>query len=206
MLPFNLIKEVFIGSSEDNSASIGVLASFEEDEIIVSNSSFSNEVALSQEFGIEYFFSFRGSHSSHEGSTCEFGNSLEISLLDSSQSQNTSSDHILRGSIINAHSSEDDIGSGFNDFVDSALEDVAFFKSDLFEIFRIIDEDLDAELQSEFVKIEIQACDLGFGDIVRHVLMGFNGLNSVSSDELTFSAALSVGFKDIDGFDIILNL
>ena len=75
-----------------------------------------------------------------------------------------------------------------------------------FEIFRIIDEDLDAELQSEFVKIEIQACDFGFGDIVRHVLMGFNGLDSVSSDELTFSAALSVGFKDIDGFDIILNL
>jgi len=125
-LPFNLIEEVFVGSSKDDSAGIGVFAPLKEDEIIVSNSSFSNKVALSQESGFEYFLSFRSSHSGHKSSTSEFGDSLKISLLDSPQSQNTSSDHVLRGSIIDTHSGEDDIGSGFDDLVDSALEDVAF--------------------------------------------------------------------------------
>jgi len=65
---------------------------------------------------------------------------------------------------------------------------------------------LDAELQSEFVEIEIQACNLGFDDIIGHILMGFNGLNGITSDELTLSAALTVSLEDIDRFDVILDL
>ena len=61
-------------------------------------------------------------------------------------------------------------------------------------------------MQSEFVEIEIQACNLGFGNIVGHILMGFDGLNGIPSDELTLSAALSVSLEHVDGFDIVLNL
>ena len=76
MLPFNLIEEVLIGSSKNDSAGIGVFAPLKEDEIIISDGSFSNEVTLSQEFGVKYFLSFRGGHSGDEGSTGEFGDSL----------------------------------------------------------------------------------------------------------------------------------
>ena len=61
-------------------------------------------------------------------------------------------------------------------------------------------------MQSEFVEIEVQACDFGLDDVVRHVLMGFNGLDGVTSDELALSAALAVRLEDVDGFDVVLDL
>jgi hypothetical protein len=59
LLPFDLVKHVLVGSSEDNSASCGFFASFEEDKIVVTNSFLDDLITLSQIGGVEDLITFR---------------------------------------------------------------------------------------------------------------------------------------------------
>lgn len=62
---------------------------------------------------------------------------------------------------------------------------------------------MNTELQSEFVKIEVQTSDFSFLYLSRHQLMSLDCLNCVTIDQLTFSTALSMSLKDVDIFDVV---
>ncbi len=71
--------------------------------------------------------------------------------------------------------------------------------SNFFEIFGIIDDELDTHLHLEFVKIHVEASNFGVLNSHRHLLRDSGHLQSVTLDQFTFQRALTVAFLDLDG-------
>lgn len=76
--------------------------------------------------------------------------------------------------------------------------------SDFLEVLGVVNEDLNAQLESEFMEVQIKTGDFGFFDVGGHQLVSLDCLDGISVDQLTFSAALSVGFEEVDIFDVVL--
>lgn len=128
---------------------------------------------------------------------------MQISLINSSETNTTCLEHILGCSIIDTHFGEDNIGSCFDDFVDSWFQDIALFLPDFFQVLGIIHQNLDTKLQSEFVEIEIQACNFGFFYLSGHQLVSLYCLNRIPIYQLALSTALPVRFQDVDVFYVV---
>ena len=90
--------------------------------------------------------------------------------------------------------------------MDATLEHLTFLDSDLLDLLGVIHKNLDAELQSELVEVEIEAGDFGVLDDGGHVLVCLDCLDGIALDELALGAALSVGLEDVDGLDVVLGL
>jgi len=65
-------------------------------------------------------------------------------------------------------------------FLDVAVRHLALLDPDLLDLVGTIHEDLDAELHSELVEVEIETGDFGIIDDVGHVLMRLHGLDGVA--------------------------
>lgn len=149
--PFDLIEHVLVGSSEDYGAGSGFFAAFEENKVVIADSFLDNFFALSQVRRVEHLVAFGSGESVDDGGSGQTGDSVDISLVDSAETQAAGLEHVFGGCIVDAHGGDDDVGSGFDDFGYSGFEDVALFLSDFFEVFGVVDKDLNAELQSEFM-------------------------------------------------------
>ena len=130
-VPFHFVKHVLIGTSEDDGAGSRLGAALEKDEIVVSDCFFNNLITFSQVGRVEHFLTFGSGQSINNSGSGQFGNSAHISLADSSQSQASGLEHVFWCGIVNTSAGDDDIGSCFDDFVDSWFKYVAFLLPDL---------------------------------------------------------------------------
>jgi hypothetical protein len=124
-VPFDLVEHVLVGPAEDDGAGGGLLAALEEDEVVVADCLLDYLVALAEEGGVEDFLALGSGHGGDDGGAGEFGDALEVALVDSAEPDAAGLDHVLGGEVVDAHLGEDDVGAGLQDLGDSALEDVA---------------------------------------------------------------------------------
>jgi len=85
------------------------------------------------------------------------------------------------------------------------FQNIALFLSDLFDILWVINKDLNTELKSEFIKIEIKTSNFSVFNFSWHLLMSLNSLDGVTSDQLTFSWTLTMSLKNVNGFNWIFS-
>ena len=53
------------------------------------------------------------------------------------------------------------------------------------------------------MEVQVETGNFGLLDVGGHKLMGFDCLDGVSMDKLTFGAGLAVGLEDIDVVDVV---
>ena len=204
-LPLNFIKHVFISTSQDDGTGIGLFAALEKDEIIITDSLFNNFFTFTQIWWVEDLFALWSCHCADNCGSSQFGNSLDIAFADSSQTKTACFSHVLWCQIVDTHAGDNDVSSRFKNFSDSFFQDITFLLSDLLNIFWIINQNLDTQLESEFVQVEIKTSDFSVLYLSWHLLMSLDSLDGVTLDQLTFSRALSMSLKDIDRLDGVLD-
>ena len=85
ILPLHFIQHIFVGTPQDNSAGWRFFAPFKENEIIIANCFLNNFLTLSEVRCIEVFLTFWCGHSRNYSCTCQLGDSLKISFVNSPQ-------------------------------------------------------------------------------------------------------------------------
>ena len=86
---------------------------------------------------------------------------MDIAFVDPSEPDGTGFEHVLGGGVVDAHGGQYHIGTSFNDLVDSLFEHITLFLPDLLQVLRIVNQNLNAELQPKLIQIKIQTSDLG---------------------------------------------
>lgn len=114
--------------------------------------------------GFESFLSLDVGKRDNNLTTSVVGNSLQVRLRHSSNSNDPSLNEVLESEVINSSRAKDDVGSSSNDLLASFFADVHLSLSDLVEVFCVLAEDLDAHCQSEFVQVEVNEGNFGVFD------------------------------------------
>jgi len=119
-------------------------------------------------------------------------------FVNSTESKHSSFHEILSGDIIHTTTSQNHCSTCVNDLLASFLENFTFLESDLLEIFRIINEDLNTHLHAEFIEIKVNNSDLSLINSSFHLLASSLSLEDVSLDHLRLHRALTMTLDDLN--------
>jgi hypothetical protein len=74
------------------------------------------------------------------------------------------------------------------------------------KVIGVLNENLNAHLETEFVQVEVNTSDLGILHHLGHTLGRSGGLNSVTINKHGFLGGLTVSLEDVDVLDGVLGL
>jgi len=203
---FDFIQEEIIGTTDDDCLGCCAFHAFEEHVFPVSNAAFFDELALTEVLSIVGLITLEVSERGHNSSTSVVSDTAEISLVNAPDGNNTGLDEVLQSKVVNTTGAEDNIGTGGDNLLAALFANVHLSLSDLVKVIGVLNEDLDAHLESELVEVEVDEGDLAVLEDLGHTLRATGSLDRVSIDEGRLFAGLTVGLEEMDCLDVALGL
>jgi len=202
----NFVKEEIIGTTDNDGLGGCVLHALEEHVLPVTDAAFFDEIALTEVLGLVGLITLEISERGDNSSSSVGGDTAEIGLVNAPDGNDTSLDEVLQGEVINTTGAEDNIGTGGDNLLAALFANVHLSLSDLVEVIGVLNENLDAHLESKLVEDEVNEGDLAVLEDLGHALGRAGSFDGVSIDEGGLFAGHTVGFEEMDGFDVALGL
>mmetsp|Transcript_139231 Transcript_139231/g.197150 ORF Transcript_139231/g.197150 Transcript_139231/m.197150 type:complete len:327 (-) Transcript_139231:324-1304(-) len=193
------LQHELIGPSEKDTAGLARFASFDENEVVVTNALVDDLVCRTCIAGIESFVALNRRQGKEDLSARYLGDALDVLLVDPADSHNASLDQVLHRKIIDALRGEDCIHPGVQDLLDLFLGDVHLLLPYSLELLRVVDDDVYVHGHAMLLQVKIQQGNLRWCNPGRHFLRSPHYPHRVSvGDQHGLVTALAVRLEHID--------